>query len=446
MLFSNSVLLFATLDLHPVVKVGAAIGLLAFYVRFIIKPYSQIKRPQLKNVRTEDSLALRMSILIGGRECILITAACFVLELVLYIAILLFKSIPIAAGAHPVILIINAIVCAILLGIIAVSGVIRIFAASKQAGLFSKLIFALLWWVPVLNVVLLKKLCDSAGKEYVFITKKADLNESRKLEQVCKTKYPLLMVHGIFFRDWKFANYWGRIPGELEANGATCFYGNQESSASVAECGAELAKHIQSIIAETGCEKVNIIAHSKGGLDSRYAISCMGMVKYIASLTTICTPHYGCKSIQKIVKHIPKKAMRYIDKNYETMFSILGDKHPDFLSGLEGVMDTSALNESMPDDPSVYYQSVGSKMKSQKSAVFPLSLGYSIIKPADGDNDGLVAVDSMEWGNFLGVVSPSGNQGISHGDMIDLTRKNIEGFDVCEFYVDLVSKLKERGL
>jgi triacylglycerol lipase len=52
----------------------------------------------------------------------------------------------------------------------------------------------------------------------------------------------------------------------------------------------------------------------------------------------------------------------------------------------------------------------------------------------------------MAWGNFLGVVSPVGKQGISHGDIIDLTQKNIEGFDVCEFYVDLVSKLKERGL
>jgi triacylglycerol lipase len=445
-LFFNTVLLFALPNFHPVLKVFTTIALLVFYVRFILKPYSQVKRPQLRNVRTEDSQALRMRILIGGRECILITAACFVLELVLYVAILFFGLIPSAANVHPIVLIINAIVCVILMGIVAISGVIRIFAASKQAGLFSKVFFALLWWVPILNIVLLKKLCDSAGKEYVFITKKADLNESRKLEQVCKTKYPLLMVHGIFFRDWKFANYWGRIPNELEANGATCFYGNQESSASVAECGAELAKQIQNIITETGCEKLNIIAHSKGGLDSRYAISSLGMGKYIASLTTICTPHYGCKSIRKIVKRIPDKAIRYIDKNYETLFTILGDKHPDLLNGLEGVMDTSDLNESMPDDPSVYYQSVGSKMKSQKSAVFPLSLGYSIIEPAEGDNDGLVAVDSMEWGNFLGVVSPSGNQGISHADMIDLTRKDIEGFDICEFYVDLVSKLKERGL
>lgn len=35
--------------------------------------------------------------------------------------------------------------------------------------------------------------------------------------------------------------------------------------------------------------------------------------------------------------------------------------------------------------------------------------------------------------------------GISHGDVIDLNRENIPGFDVREFYVDLVHDLKERG-
>ena len=36
-------------------------------------------------------------------------------------------------------------------------------------------------------------------------------------------------------------------------------------------------------------------------------------------------------------------------------------------------------------------------------------------------------------------------KGISHGDVIDLTRQDIIGYDVCEFYVDLVKELKERG-
>jgi triacylglycerol lipase len=74
------------------------------------------------------------------------------------------------------------------------------------------------------------------------------------------------------------------------------------------------------------------------------------------------------------------------------------------------------------------------------------NVGYSIIKPLDGDNDGLVATSAMAWGNYLGTLTALGKRGISHGDMIDLTRKNIYGFDVCEFYVNLVKELKDRGL
>ena len=42
-------------------------------------------------------------------------------------------------------------------------------------------------------------------------------------------------------------------------------------------------------------------------------------------------------------------------------------------------------------------------------------------------------------------VNNSKKRGISHGDVIDLTRIDIEDFNVCEFYVNLVSKLKDMG-
>ena len=35
----------------------------------------------------------------------------------------------------------------------------------------------------------------------------------------CSLKYPLLMVHGMGFRDDKFFSYWGRIPKTLEEMG-----------------------------------------------------------------------------------------------------------------------------------------------------------------------------------------------------------------------------------
>ena len=79
------------------------------------------------------------------------------------------------------------------------------------------------------------------------------------------------------------------------------------------------------------------------------------------------------------------------------------------------------------------------------SGRFPLNMSYPMVKHFDGANDGLVSVDSMKWGgNFIYLTVPDG-RGISHGDMIDLNRENISGFDMREFYVKLVHDLKEMG-
>ena len=56
-----------------------------------------------------------------------------------------------------------------------------------------------------------------------------------------------------------------------------------------------------------------------------------------------------------------------------------------------------------------------------------------------------MAVDSAKWGSRFTLVEPQGRRGISHGDVVDLNRENIPGFDVREFYVRLAADLKVRG-
>lgn len=80
------------------------------------------------------------------------------------------------------------------------------------------------------------------------------------------------------------------------------------------------------------------------------------------------------------------------------------------------------------------------------SGKFPLDLPYHIARHFSSRNDGLVSLASFEWGENFTLLEPSGKRGISHGDMIDLNRENIEDFDVREFYVGLVNGLKEKGL
>ena len=94
--------------------------------------------------------------------------------------------------------------------------------------------------------------------------------------------------------------------------------------------------------------------------------------------------------------------------------------------------------------PGVYYQSYTSKMRNPFSHLL-LSIPYCMIRPLEGANDGLVSVESAKWGEFRGVFSNQRLRGISHGDIIDLTRQDYRSFDVLETYVRIVAELKERG-
>ena len=209
-------------------------------------------------------------------------------------------------------LLINSAVCLICLLILLLNGLSRVFLTSLQLGIKWRILVFLFWWVPGVNIWLLHKVCRLIRNEYEFESNKNELNETRKENDICGTRYPLLMVHGVFFRDFRYFNYWGRIPKELKKNGAEIYLGEQQSAASVQDSAAELAEKIGSIISETGCGKVNIIAHSKGGLDARYAVSRLGMDKYVASLTTVNTPHRGCIFADSLLQKAPDKLLRSI--------------------------------------------------------------------------------------------------------------------------------------
>jgi triacylglycerol lipase len=363
---------------------------------------------------------------------------------VLYTVFIGIKTIP--AEVH--VFIISLVIAILAESILFWNGIIRVYGTSIQLGIKWRIIGIVCGWIPIAHIYALVKIINIATSEAEFEIEKYELNSTRKEKDICKTRYPLLMVHGVFFRDTRFFNYWGRIPGELIKNGAVIFYGKQQSAASVKRSGEELSDRIKNIIKDTGCEKVNIIAHSKGGLDSSYAISCLGMDQYVASLTTINTPHKGCIFADYLLEKVPEKMRNSIANRYNAALRKLGDANPDFNAAIKDLTASQCeiMNQTVTDIPGVYYQSVGSKMNRARSGKFPLNIAYPFVRHFDGDNDGLVSVKSAQWGKNYTMISINGKRGVSHGDVIDLNRENIRSFDVREFYVSLVEDLKERGL
>ena len=331
-------------------------------------------------------------------------------------------------------------------------GIILVYSTSIQLGIKLRIIGISCGMIPIMHIIILIIIIYITRNEVIFEKRKMILNLERNINQICKTKYPILMVHGVFFRDYKYFNYWGRIPAELEFNGVTIYYGNHQSAASIENSAEELANRIKQIVSETGCGKVNIIAHSKGGMDAKVAAACFGIENLVASITTINTPHFGCEFAEFLLNKAPSFLCEKVANIYNASLKKLGDTNPNFL---EAVADltvtrctyiTELINNFNFTNAGIYTQSVGSCMKEAASGAFPLNLSYHLVDLFDRPNDGLVGVNSFVWGENYIYLENSKRNGISHGDVIDLNRENIYGFDVREFYVQLVAKLKNQGL
>lgn len=267
-----------------------------------------------------------------------------------------------------------------------------------------------------------------------------------------KTKYPILLVHGMGFRDRKILNYWGRIPKVLTKNGYTVYYGNQDANGTIESNAIQLKKTIEELANKTG--KVNVIAHSKGGLDIRYAVSNLGIEEKVASVTTVATPHNGSKTMDRILK-LPDILVRYAAKVVDIIMKVCGDSTPDSYRVFHEFSTEHAekFNKDNPDKESVYYQSYAFIMKKMFSDIL-LWFPYIIVKVNEGANDGLLAPHSVKWGNFRGVYTATGSRGISHCDEVDLRRKRftrrkstseMKISDITQFYLEVVNELAKKG-
>ena len=341
----------------------------------------------------------------------------------------------------------SAVFCICVNFIIFWNGIICVYLTSTQLGIKTRIIGIICGMIPIANLIALFFIIKTTIAECLVESKKEKINNQRRTLKICATKYPILLVHGVFFLDTKYFNYWGRIPHELESNGATIFYGNHPSASSVADSANELKSRIVEILSETGAEKLNIIAHSKGGLDCRFAISKLGIGDKVASLTTINTPHNGCLFADYLLSKIPTGAKNKVADTYNSTLRKFGEPNPDFLAAVSDLTDSACkqLNLELTPPKDVFCQSVGSVLTKATNGKFPLNLSYHLVKHFSGENDGLVDETSFKWGENYILLRPTEKRGISHGDMIDLNRQNYKGFDVREFYVNLVNDLKNRG-
>lgn len=269
-----------------------------------------------------------------------------------------------------------------------------------------------------------------------------------------RLRYPVLLVHGMGFRDSRIINYWGRIPDVLKQHGADIYYGKQDSNGSIESNARQLSVSLDDALKASGAKKVNIIAHSKGGLEARYLISSMGYGSKVASLTTVSTPHNGSLTVDRLIKHT-RPAVKLGCKAVDMWNLITGDRSPDTYSAVCSFETENAMrfNAENPDDENVYYQSYACAMKKASSDML-MSWTWLVVNCFEGENDGLLAPRSAKWTNFKGTYYGNGKRGISHCDEVDLRRRSFTGTpsknkgdvsDITMLYEEIIEGLKEKG-
>ena len=261
--------------------------------------------------------------------------------------------------------------------------------------------------------------------------------------QRIELRYPVVLVHGVAKsdREEELAYSWGRIPQVLRENGIEVYFGRTDGWGGI-ESNAELLKAtIDSILENTEHEKVNIIAHSKGGIDSRYFIWKYDYGDKVASLTTISTPHHGAELADLIfssrIIHIRPVRERILD-----ITRIFGERNADVYNLNQDLTTENmrAFNENVTRDKRVYYQSIYSVMFDPLDDPM-YSLSYLHIKNVSGDNDGLVSAKSANWGDNSRILPIS----ISHGQIIDQGRNKFPGLDIPNIYLEIAAELAGKG-
>jgi len=260
----------------------------------------------------------------------------------------------------------------------------------------------------------------------------------------------IILVHGILGFAKRFGiDYFRSLPQHLRGSGLRVFVPELDPTQGVEIRGSQLGDQIQAaFLAGTldAGEKTHIIAHSLGGLDSRYMLSPANpnpLRVPIRSLTMIATPHRGSPVADAIENpaallpfpHLPFNAVPNL---LEPALNALGIS----LNGLRDLTTRAcqAFSQKYTDNPSVrYFSSAGSGRAGfpQTSAAFLLFHHY--IAAATGQvNDGMVSVDSAQWGSYDSSTWPT-----DHSEVIGYNLDNLlipPAFDYVAKYDQIVAR------
>ena len=256
-------------------------------------------------------------------------------------------------------------------------------------------------------------------------------------------KYPIILVHGLMVRHMKRFRAFGRIEGEISKDGHDVYVATHDGFGSIEGNAEQLRVFILDVLEKTGKEKVNLIAHSKGGLDLKYMIKHFDMADKVASFTTLSTPHKG-SAVASHIWRLPMWIKKIIAFFINTFYKLLGDKHPDAIKACDQLRDSKEGDAELFDlFDDIYCQSYSATLKRGRDC-FVMAIPRRIYKKyEDEDTDGMVSHESSKFGNYRGEIL---DISISHGQMVDFASRKHQKEKLYGFYRSMCRELEEMGM
>ena len=182
----------------------------------------------------------------------------------------------------------------------------------------------------------------------------------------------------------------------LKATGYRVYHSRVAWAADVNTRADDLKQNVRRILNDSKAEKVNIIAHSMGGLDARHMLfNDRGQGKIhecIASLTTISTPHEGSPFADWGLEHFPLLPDAFQKIGLD--ISGLKDLRTEACKRFNNDPDVQAFETEC--EPSIQFRTYAGKQDFW--GIFSLLKGpFRIVEQKEGENDGLVSVRSAQW-------------------------------------------------
>ncbi|MEM9074898.1 MAG: alpha/beta fold hydrolase [Myxococcota bacterium] len=215
-------------------------------------------------------------------------------------------------------------------------------------------------------------------------------------------RFPIVLIHGFMgFDRVAGIEYFRGIRASLEAEGIRVVLVRLPPTGSIQSRAEALMKQIADIEGD-----LNLVAHSMGGLDARYALAHLGLAERTRSLITVATPHHGTPVAALGKNVVQAVGIKALAKTIGFDLTAIDDLTPQQLE---------SFNADTTDAPGVFYGCVVARAETVHPLLQPT---YSLLA-RKAPSDGLIPTESQCWGTILTEIDADHWAQIGWGSTFD---------------------------